>query len=382
MAKLFTPGPLSTSVTVKAAMQTDYGSRDDFFVNTIKEVRQGVLDLANLDNKVWSMIPMQGSGTMGIEAAVGTTTPRKNGKYLVVRSGKYAERMGDLVVYLGITPVFFDVEEGVDIDLAAFEAFLKTDACTGLTNVGMVHSETSTGMLNPIDRISQIVRKTHPSAVIIIDAMSSFGGVPIDVDKVCDILVTSSNKCIHGVPGFSVILARRALIAKCKDVARSFTLDLYMQVTGLDKSGQFPYTPPVHTIVAFGQALKEHRAEGGVAGRAARYKKNAEAIVAGMTGMGFQLFLDRSKPSSGNIIIAFLMPSHPKWNFMTFYAMLRKQDLVIYPGKASKKETFRIGCIGHIDVKDVQRLMAAVRDALKQLGVDLLAANSKTASKL
>lgn len=382
MAKLFTPGPLSTSVTVKAAMQTDYGSRDDFFISTIKEVRQGVLDLASLDNKVWTMIPMQGSGTMGIEAAVGTTTPRANGKYLVVRSGKYAERMGDLVTYLGITPVFFDVEEGVDIDLAAFEQFLKSEACTGLTNVGMVHSETSTGMLNPIEKISQAVRRSHPTAVVIIDAMSSFGGVPIDVDKVCDILVTSSNKCIHGVPGFSVILARRDLIAKCKNVARSFTLDLNMQMVGLDKTGQFPYTPPVHTIVAFRQALKEHRAEGGVAGRALRYKKNAEAIVAGMTSMGFKLFLDRSKPSSGNIIIAFLMPTHPNWDFLKFYALLRKKDLVIYPGKASKKETFRIGCIGHIDVSDVKRLMAAVKEALVLLKVNLLAPTAKTASKL
>ena len=381
MAKLFTPGPLSTSPTVKAAMLQDYGSRDDFFVNCIKEVRQGVLDMAKLDNKLWAMVPMQGSGTMGIEAAVGTTTPRQNGKYLVVRSGKYAERMGDLVQYLGIAPVFFDVEEGVDIDIPKFQAFVESPTCAGLTNVGVVHSETSTGMINPIDAISQVVRKAHPTAVIIIDAMSSFGGVPIDVDKVCDILVTSSNKCIHGVPGFSVVLARRSVLAKSKDVARSFTLDLYMQCVGLDKSGQFPYTPPVHTIVAFRQAIKEHAAEGGVAGRAARYKKNADAIVAGMTNFGFKLFLDRKKQSSGNIIIAFLMPEHPKWNFMKFYAALRKLDLVIYPGKASKKETFRIGCIGHIDLNDVKRLMAAVKVTLQQMGVDLAPAK-KVASKL
>lgn len=379
---LFTAGPLSTSRTVREAQLEDYGSRDSTFVQAVKDVREGVLRVAEADPAKWTTVPMQGSGTMGIEAVINsivpvapttTTTAQQRPRFLVLRNGAYSFRMASIVAKRGgIDLIPFDVNEGEEVDLIKLQALLQTEK--DITNVGIVHCETSTGMFNPIHGVSALVRKYHPNATIFVDAMSSFGGVEFKAADVCDVLVTSANKCIQGVPGFSLVVAKRDLLEKCRGWSPSYTLDIVAQNDGLDKSGQFSNTPPVQAIMAFHQALKEHTEEGGVAARAARYKANNDFIADAMTQLGFRLFLDRSKPSFGHIITAYHAP--PKdtvkhWDFMTFYNELKKGGFVIYPGKASFADTFRIGALGDLHRPDCEALMNEVRVVLDRMQVKL-----------
>lgn len=371
---LFTAGPLSTSQTVRAAQLDDYGSRDGDFLAAVADVRSGVLKIGRVAEAEWTCVPMQGSGTMGIEAAINTIIPpAKRGAFLVLRNGAYSYRMASIVKkHGGAELVVFDTEEGVDMDLRAFEKQL-CGISSPLTAVGVVHCETSTGMLNPVHEVSAIVRRHHPEATILVDAMSSFGAVDFCVSDVCDVLVTSANKCLQGVPGFSLVVARRALLERCRGWSPSFTLDVTTQWDGLEKNGgQFNQTPPVQAIVALAQALREHAAEGGVEARARRYMEMNRYIVDRMTGQyGFRLFLDPTKPSYGFIITAFHSPKVPNWNFADFYDGLKKEGFVIYPGKASAADTFRIGTLGDIHLPDCVALMDAVGTVLRRMNVSL-----------
>lgn len=370
---LFTAGPLSTSRTVREAQMEDYGSRDTTFVNAIKEVRSGVLKVAEASEEAWTTIPMQGSGTMGIEAVLNSVVPPLSAptkpKALVIRNGAYSYRMASILEKRGIPLLNFDVAEGEEVDLIKLQALLQQEK--DITNVGVVHCETSTGMFNPIHGVSALVRRYQPGATIFVDAMSSFGGVEFRVPDVCDVMVTSANKCIQGVPGFSIVVAKRELLNRCRGWSPSYTLDIVSQNDGLDKSGQFGNTPPVQAIMAFHQALKEHELEGGVSARAARYKANNDYIANEMTKLGFKLFLDRSKPSFGHIITAYHAPKVANWDFMTFYNELKKGGFVIYPGKASFADTFRIGSLGDIHMADCIALMSEVKIVLERMKVQL-----------
>ena len=371
---LFTPGPLMTTPAVKEAMLVDYGSRDSFFMETVRVVRDGVVDIAGLppaQKGDWSCVPMQGSGTMGVEAAISTSAPRTNAKAAVVSNGAYGVRHTAICRRLGIDTEVFEWPEGAAIDLAKFTAFIR--GVKGLTTFVVVHSETSTGALNPIEEMSDIVRAAHPGATIIVDAMSSFGGVPIATDKACDVLVSSSNKCIQGVPGFSIALARKAQLAEWRGRSRSYTLDLAMQFDSLEKNGQFAFTPPTHVLVAFRQALAELEAEGGVAARHKRYSRNADLVIDGMLALGFELFVaDRKAKHLGPIIVSFNYPKAPSaWEFKWFYEALKARECVIYPGKASKADTFRIGCIGDLHDADYAMLLKAVEEVLAVRNIKL-----------
>ncbi|RNF24480.1 putative 2-aminoethylphosphonate:pyruvateaminotransferase- likeprotein,putative [Trypanosoma conorhini] len=374
---LFTAGPLSTSQTVREAQLDDYGSRDKDFLTAVAEVRRGVLKIARAPETEWACVPMQGSGTMGVEAAINTIiSPDQPGAFIVLRNGAYSYRMAAIVKKRGAADlVAFDTEEGVDMDLAAFTRRLAGVA-SPVTAVGIVHCETSTGMFNPVAEVSGIVRRHHPEAIILVDAMSSFGAVELAVPEVCDVLVTSANKCIQGVPGFSLVLARRALLERCRGWSPSFTLDVAAQWEGLEKSGgQFNQTPPVQALVAFRQALREHEQEGGVAARARRYMEMNRYVVDRMTReYGFELFLDPSRPSYGYVITAFRTPQVPNWSFGEFYERLKEEGFVIYPGKASFADTFRIGTLGDIHMPDCVALMDAVGTVLARMGVSLKAA--------
>ncbi len=370
---LFTAGPLSTSKTVRMAQMEDYGSRDTVFVNCIKEVRSGLVDVAGAKPTEWTAVPMQGSGSMGIEAVVNTVTPRMAPKWFVCHNGAYGRRMQQVTEKLGFQTDIFETEEGKEMDLATLEAKLKASNDSGnpVTNFGVVHCETSTGMFNPIEEIAPIVRRVAPSATIFVDAMSSFGAVSFSTDASCDILVTSANKCIQGVPGFSIVLARQPLLNRCRGNSRSFTLDVASQRDALDKTSQFPHTPPVQAIVAFRQALKEHSEEGGVKAREARYKALCKRTMDGMQALGFELFLDPTKKSFGHIITAYKAPQHPNWNFMKFYDLLKDAGIVIYPGKASHADTFRIGSLGDLQLEDVENLLVQAKKALQTMNCDL-----------
>ena len=360
---LFTPGPLTTSRTVKQAMLRDLGSRDEEFMALVADVRARLLQLAGADAAHYTAIPMQGSGTFGIEATLGSTIAPE-GKLLVAINGAYGRRMVQMAQVLHIAVATVEVREDQRIDPAAIAATLAADPA--ITHVAVVHCETTTGIINPIDEIGAAV--ADAGKVYIVDAMSSFGAVPIDLTAAhIDYLVSSSNKCIEGVPGFALVLARIEHLRSTAGFARSLSLDLRGQFLGLEANGQFRFTPPVHALLAFHQALVELEAEGGVAGRAARYQENCALLCAGMAALGFRPYL--APADAGYVITAFHYPDDPRFNFTDFYAALSDQGFVIYPGKLSQVDCFRIGHIGRIFAADVAALLGAMGVVMRGMGL-------------
>lgn len=364
---LFTPGPLMTSEGVRKAMLVDYASRDATFLRAVVDIRRTLLEIATLNDKEWAAILLQGAGTMGIEATISTLTPRTNGKYLLINTGKYSERQRAIVKHLKRNLVEFVVGEGEEVDMGKLEDVLKANP--DVTNVGYVFHETSTGMVYPAEAIGALVRKHLPSATIIVDAISGFGGIPLDIPLACDALIASSNKCFHGVPGFSIVLARRTVVQQMKGNCTSLTLDLQRQLAGFDKNGQFLITPPVHALMAFRVALQEFVHDGGVRGRVKQYKEKSSIVVEAAKAMGFELFLKEGSASFGNIVVALKMPQHPLWNFKAFYTFLNERGFVIYPGKASHAETFRFGIIGATTPQNMREVMECSREALASMGI-------------
>ena len=359
---LFTPGPLTTSDTVKQTMLHDLGSRDEAFIGAIKGVREKLLALTGLSQEMgYEAVLMQGSGTFGIESVVGSVVPR-GGKLLVLINGAYGRRIAHMAEVLGIEVVRQVCGEDQTPDLDTLEKNLAEDPA--ITNVFTVHCETTTGILNPIDEIGKRVKAAGKTYCV--DAMSSFGAIPIDLEACgIDFLVSSANKCIEGVPGFSFIIARREALLATEGHARSLSLNLLAQWKGLESNGQFRFTPPTHTILAFHQALLELEEEGGVAGRSRRYKANNDRLLSGMRELGFTPYLDPDK--QGYIITSFYYPAHLDFDFETFYRQLSDRGLVIYPGKLSQADCFRIGNIGQIHREDIDRLLEAVGEVMGEM---------------
>jgi len=360
---LFTPGPLTTSQTVKQAMLRDLGSRDVEFIRLVREVRHKLVELGQADPDEYTAVLMQGSGTFGLEAVVSSTVP-PDGKLLVIINGAYGKRLAKIASVLKIDTVTLECPENTTPDLQKIEKVLKTN--TEITNVSVVHCETTTGIINPIREIGEFVAKS--GSKYFVDAMSSFGAVPVNLAECnIDYLVSSANKCIEGVPGFSFVLCKLSSLNETAEYARSLSFDLLEQYQGLEKNGQFRFTPPTHALAAFRQALAELEAEGGVTGRAERYRKNYEALVAGMRQMGFKEYLMPEK--QGYIITSFLYPDDPNFAFAEFYESLNQKGYVIYPGKVSNANCFRIGNIGRIFEPDIRALLAAIRETITELGV-------------
>ena len=360
---LFTPGPLTTSRTVKQAMLRDLGSRDHEFIEVVREVRRSLLEIGQC-GKDHVAVLMQGSGTFGIESVISSTIP-KGGKLLVIVNGAYGKRIVRMAEVLGIDRVVQTYGEDTLPDVAAVESALASDR--GITHVAMIHSETTTGLVNPIEEVGRVVRSA--GRVFIVDAMSSFGAIPIDVAGCSiDYIVSSANKCIEGVPGFSFVVARREALLASEGSARSLSLDLHAQWKGLENDGQFRFTPPTHAILGFHQALRELAEEGGVAARGARYRACQQTLAKGMEALGFSAYL---KPElQGPIITTFRYPAHSKFDFEVFYERLSRRGFAIYPGKLTNADCFRIGTIGRIFEGDVVNLLSAIRDSLAEMGVD------------
>ena len=355
---LFTPGPLTTSQTVKQAMLRDLGSRDHEFIELIKKIRNSLLEIGEVKARGYEAVIMQGSGTFGIESVLSSVTP-PDGKWLIIINGAYGRRIAQIANILKIDNFILEYPENNKPDLGKIEFALENDK--SITHVAVIHCETTTGLINPIKEIGEIVKKHNKRYFV--DAMSSFGAIPVNLaDYRIDYLVSSSNKCIEGVPGFSFILIRRDALLEIEGYSRSLSLDLLAQWKGLEKDGQFRFTPPTHTLLAFAQALQELKDEGGVAGRAARYKRNYEILVSGMKKMGFREYL---KPEDqGYIITSFLYPEHPNFQFERFYKLLSEKGFVIYPGKVSNADCFRIGSIGRIFEADILALLEAIKEVL------------------
>ena len=364
---LFTPGPLTTSRTVKQAMLRDLGSRDIEFISLIRNVRRRLVELGGADPSRFTAIPMQGSGTFGLEAVLSSTIAG-DGKILVAVNGAYGRRLVHIAQVLGIPVVSLEYPENEPV--APSDAAKALEKDHEVSHVAVVHCETTSGLMNPIREIGREVKKLNRTYIV--DAMSSFGAVPIHLeDDSVDYLVSSANKCIEGVPGFSFVLARLSHLLKTEGYARSVSLNLLDQYRGLEKDGQFRFTPPTHAIVAFDQALRELDAEGGVEGRAARYRESHRILVSGMKEIGFKVYLRPER--QGYIITSFYYPEHPKFRFDEFYRRLNERDYVIYPGKVGEADCFRIGSIGRIFPSDVRDLLSAVRNVLAEMEVELQA---------
>ncbi|GAB2178766.1 2-aminoethylphosphonate--pyruvate transaminase [Dongia sp. agr-C8] len=359
---LLTPGPLTTSMTVKQAMLHDWGSRDAGFIAINTHMRRRLVELIGGGND-FTTVPMQGSGTFAVEAMLGSFVGPKD-KLLILINGAYGKRMAKICEYAKRAAVLLEWPEDQPVDPAKVRETLAADQA--ITHVAVVHCETTSGILNPIVEVSKVVAEAGRK--LLIDSMSAFGALPIDVASVTfDAVAASSNKCIEGVPGLGFVLCRIAALEKTKGNAHSLTLDLFEQWQNLEKTSQYRFTPPIHCIVAFDQALTEHEEEGGVQGRGGRYRNNHRILVEGMRALGFETLLpDRLQAP---IIVTFHMPADPKFVFENFYDGLKDCGFVIYPGKLTVADSFRIGCIGRIGEPEMKAFLAAAKDVLNGMGV-------------
>ncbi len=359
---LLTPGPLTTSAATKQAMLHDWGSRDSKFIEMNAHMRRRLLAIAGAGDD-FTTVPMQGSGTFAVEAALGTLVPA-DGKTLVLVNGAYGSRMVKILDIMGRASVTLETDEDTPPDPAAVDAMLADDDT--ITHVAAVHCETTSGILNPIREIARVVAKHQRS--LLVDAMSSFGAIPIDAGNVpFDALMASTNKALEGVPGMGFVIVRRSVLEAARGNAHSLSLDLHDQWTALENNGQWRFTPPTHVIAAFDAALDQFEAEGGVEGRNARYTDNCRVLVDGMRGLGFKTLLPDALQAP--VIVTFHMPADPRFDFGVFYEALGRRGYVIYPGKLTKAPSFRIGCIGHLGRKEMEGAVAAVTEAIEEMGV-------------
>lgn len=354
---LLTPGPLSTSESVRHAMLQDWCTWDkDYNEGIVTPLRHDLLAIAGLDEADYTTVLLQGSGTYCVEATIGATV-RPEDKLLILANGAYGKRMAQIADYYKLNYVLVSLGE---TELVTGEVARKAlEANPGVTHLSMVHSETTTGLLNPIEEVAEVIRGR--GITFIVDAMSSFAGVPIDIKGLgIDFLVSSANKCIQGVPGFGFIIAKKDKMLATKGNARSLSLDIYAQWETMEKGhGKWRFTSPTHVVRAFYQAMQELKEEGGIEARHRRYVENHRTLVDGMRALGFQTLLSDDK--QGCIITSFLYPS-ADFDFADFYNKLKSKGFVIYPGKISDADTFRIGNIGDIFPSDIKALLEAIRE--------------------
>lgn len=353
---LLTPGPLSTSESVRQAMLQDWCTWDkDYNEGVVTVIREQLLKLAGLDGE-YTTVLLQGSGTYAVEATLSCAV-RPQDKLLIVANGAYGKRMGDIARRHGLNHVLVSLKETAPVTPEAVRRALEEHP--DISHLAMVHCETTTGILNPVEVVARAIRGR--GLTFIVDAMSSFGGIPIDIRKLgIDFLVSSANKCIQGVPGFGFVIARRSSLSRCEGASRSLSLDLYDQWAEMEKGrGKWRFTSPTHVVRAFFQAMKELEEEGGIEARHDRYRENHAVLVEGMRRSGFRTLLPDELQSP--IITSFLYPEED-FDFQKFYEALKERGFVIYPGKISEAPTFRIGNIGDVFPDDFRRLAEAVAD--------------------
>jgi len=358
---LLTPGPLTTDPAVRAAMQKDWGSRDPAFIALTAELRARLVQLAKGD-ATHVAVPIQGSGTYILEAAIGSLVGASD-KLLVLANGAYGERMASIAKRLGraVEVLRCDEDRPVDPD-AVFDALKDAS----ITHVALVHCETTTGILNPSEAVADVVAEA--GRVLLLDAMSSFGALPINLSRTqIGAVLASGNKCLEGAPGVAFALVERALLAGSAGRSASLSLDLAAQWQGFEADGQWRFTPPVQVVAALVEALRLLEREGGPAARLRRYQANLDTLIAGATAVGLELYLERALQAP--IIATFRAPGGRRFNFDAFYQALVRRGFIIYPGKLTRAETFRIGCIGAVRPADFERLGAALGPALDEASV-------------
>jgi len=349
---LLTPGPLSCSKGVRAALLRDWCTWDgDYNEGVVQNIRRRLIGLAGLDMEDFTAVLMQGSGSFAVESVLGSVVP-PGGRLLILSNGAYGQRMVRMAEILKLPHRALAWPETAPLEPAVVDRALAEDP--SITQVALVHCETTTGLLNPLPELARTVKARGKT--LIVDAMSSFGGLEFEAGGL-DFIISSANKCLQGVPGFAFVLARRSELGKCP--ARSHCLDLYDQWREMEEGGKWRFTSPTHVVRAFLQALEELEAEGGPARRQARYAENHRILVEGMRALGFETLLPDRFQSP--IITAFKYPG-PDFDFPGFHRQVKARGFVLYPGKISRAETFRIGSIGEVYPGDMRRLLAVIRE--------------------
>ena len=357
---LLTPGPLTTTRRTKLAMLRDWGSWDSDFNEVTAGVRRSLLKILHGED-THVVVPLQGSGTFSVEAAVATLVAR-DGHVLVMDNGAYCKRAAKLTSLMGRRCTVMDFDEAAQVSVAALEEKLAADK--SITHVVLIHCETGAGVLNPLQQVADVCEK-HGKGLIV-DAMSSFGALPIDARATrFDALVAASGKCLEGVPGMGFVFIRKAILESCAGNSQSLSMDLYDQHAYMEKTGQWRFTPPTHVVVALAEAIAQFEAEGGQPARLARYTQNYQTLIHGMAGLGFMPFLDPAIQAP--IIVTFNAPGDPRYDFRSFYAAVRQRGFVLYPGKLTQVETFRVGCIGAIGPNEMEQAVHAVALALEDM---------------
>lgn len=358
--KLLTPGPLTTTDTVKQVMLFDHCTWDDDYKQITQSIRAQLLELAHVSAPDYTAVLMQGSGSFGVESVL-TSVIGPDEKLLIAANGAYGLRMAEICRHAGIAFTLYEQDNDKRPDPAVVADHLAQDPA--ITHVSMVHGETTSGILNDVAAVGKVVKAA--GKIFIVDAMSTFGGVDVPVaDWGIDFLISSANKCIQGVPGFSFILAKRAELEDSQGKARSLALDLYDQWKTMEVDGKWRFTSPTHVVLAFAQALKELKAEGGVPARYARYDENQRLLAENLSAMGFRPYLDTKV--QGPIITTFHYPEGAKFTFRQMYDYIKERGYVLYPGKVMEAETFRVGNIGEIYPGDILKLSAILADFSKE----------------
>ena len=356
--KLLTPGPLTTTEAVKKEMLFDRCTWDDEYKSITQKIRKELLDIGNVNEEDYTAVLMQGSGTFAVESVITSTVGEKD-KLLIIANGAYGERIVQIAEHISLNHVIYNNEYDAHPNMDKIKEILDKD--TEITHIAMVHCETTTGILNPIEDLAVISKEYNKT--LIIDAMSSFGGIPIDIKALgIDYLISSANKCIQGVPGFGFVIAKKEKLEKCKGISRSLSLDLYDQYKGMDKDGKWRFTSPTHVVAAFSKALDELKEEGGVEGRYNRYKNNNLVLRKKLKEIGIESYIAEEKQSP--IITTFAFPTDA-FSFNEFYSFIKERGFVIYPGKLTDVDTFRIGNIGEIYEEDINKLCEIIEEYVK-----------------
>jgi 2-aminoethylphosphonate-pyruvate transaminase len=360
-AILLTPGPLTTTLRTKLAMLRDWGSWDADFNAMTSEVRRQLVAVVN-GAETHTVVPLQGSGTFSVEAAVATVVPR-DGHVLVLDNGAYCKRLGKLATLMGRRTTILSHPEDEAVSADALDAKLFADP--SITHVGFIHCETGTGVLNPLQAVADVCAR-HGKGLII-DAMSSFAALPIDAREIrFDALIAASGKCLEGVPGMGFVFLRKSVLARCEGNSHSLAMDLFDQHAYMEKTGQWRFTPPTHVMAALAEALNQYVEEGGQSARLQRYAANCRTLIDGMRRLGFEPFLQPQRQAP--IIVTFHAPAVAQYDFKAFYAEVKRRGFILYPGKLTQVETFRVGCIGAIGPNEMRQAVEGVADAMTTLG--------------
>lgn len=359
---LLNPGPANTTETVKRALVCeDICPREHEFGDVMERVADGITRVVHGGQDFVSVL-FGGSGTAAVEAAVASTVS-ESGRLLVVDNGAYGKRIAQIAAQYRMPHDVEDFGVGGWPDLDRIEGALKKQR---YSHVAIVHHETTTGMLNPVEPVARLARAA--GADVIVDAMSSYAGMPIDVDAMgADYLISSSNKCIQGMAGLSFVIARKKKLEALTSLpGRSSYLDLSAQYRFFLNAHQMRFTPPVQLVYALDQALTEFFAEGQAA-RWSRYLSCFEALDGGVRALGFRRLLPERMLS--RILTAYLEPDHPRYDYDVMHDHLKRRGFTVYPGKGAKKATFRLANMGAITPADMTRFVAALRETVEEMGL-------------